>query len=81
MKTGTLDLGKILNSRQHSTCREKRSVTTGRLLCKCGKGTLLKVKKGEHYGQCRLCWVKSLTRREIKEKALNTDFNFQLTVE
>lgn len=50
--------------------REKRSDTTGRLLCSCGKGYASESKEGEHYGQCRPCWVKSLTRREMKEKGI-----------
>ncbi len=45
---------------------EKRSNSTGRLLCSCGKGYATEDENSPHYGKCRPCWVKSLTRREMK---------------
>lgn len=50
--------------------RERRSTTTGRLLCACGKGYASEDKEGDHYNQCKLCYVRSLTCRELREKGL-----------
>lgn len=54
--------------------REKRSSTTGRLLCPCGKGYACEEKDSEYYGKCRPCWVRSLTRREMEKRGIKSRY-------
>lgn len=48
------------------------SGTTGRLVCPCGKGYASEDKTGAHYGKCRICYLRGLTRRELKALGISS---------
>jgi hypothetical protein len=59
MKIGNTAIKNLLNPKPVITIPEKRSSTTDRLICRCGKGYASEDQEGQHYGQCRPCWVNS----------------------